>query len=419
MRFKFLNAISVRGKIILILTAILISGCSPKEDIKKEKELKLWYNQPAQSWNDALPLANGRLAAMVKGDVSREIITLNEETLWSGYPEDCNNAEAKVYLPKVREAIFNGEYQKADELCLHMQGCKCSPYAPMANLVFHYQTGDSLFDYYRELDITRAVAHVRYETEKGEFTRELFISHPDQVMLIKLTSKNPGQLTFKVGLSSLLKHNLQIDPDHTLILKGKCPKIANVLRFPEDPVHYDDMDGEGMNFDARLKVDARDGEVSVQDSFLYISNSTEVDLYFSAGTSFNGFDKSPGLEGKNPESISIPYLNSAIQKGYEKIKKDHINDYASFFNRVSFDLNAPSPADIPTDELLKRYKTASPILHLEELLFQYGRYLFISCSREGGVPIHLQGKWSNSVLPPWNDNYTTNINLQKSPPEIG
>lgn len=394
-----------------IVLILLLTSCTINKT-PQNKELKLWYKQPAVSWNEALPIGNGRLAAMIDGGIHKEIITLNEETLWSESPQDCNNPLAKEYLPKVREAIFNEEYEKAEELCLNMQGCKCAPYAPMANLVLHYETGDSVSDYCRSLDIENALSNVSYTTEKGTFTRETFISNPDQVMAIKLTSKEEGQLNFKVGLSSLLMHKVSISNDNTIILKGKCPKIANAVKFPDNPVQYDSWDGEGMEFDARLKIIAKTGDISIQDSFLLVSNSSEVELYFSAGTSFNGFDKSPGLDGKDPESVSIPYLEKAIQKGYNEIKKDHISDYAALFSRMDFDLRAEAPKDIPTNELLKKYKEEDSLPYVEELLFHFGRYLFISSSREGGIPIHLQGKWSNAVLPPWNDNYTTNINLQ-------
>ncbi len=404
-----LNVFKISGLVILINLYSCGSGVE-----KKEPGLKLWYKQPAKVWNEALPLGNGRLAAMIEGGTKKEIITLNEETLWSGFPEDNNNPEAKEYLPLVRQAIFNGEYEKADELSLNMQGAKCAPYAPMANLLLNYETGDSVYTYYRDLDIENALSNVRYKTEKGEFTREALISNPDQVMVIKFKSKEPGQLSFSVGLSSLLKHSVKIADNKTIILSGKCPKIANPLRFPDNPIQYDSLTGEGMNFDARLQLLLKDGDLVVQDSILYVRNSSEVELYFSAGTSFNGFDKSPGLNGKDPGLISNSYLNKAIQKGYDNIRKDHISDYSSLYKRMKFDLNTVIPEGVPTDELLGRYNAGDSITHLEELLFQFGRYLFISSSREGGIPIHLQGKWSNLVLPPWNDNYTTNINLQMS-----
>lgn len=398
---------------IFWLLIIIVCSCTSEEK-KEESNFKLWYKQPAFVWEEALPVGNGRLAAMVSGNIHKEIITLNEETLWSQFPEDNNNPEAKKYLPKIREAIFNGDHLEADKLCLQIQGAKCAPYAPLANLVFDFETGDSIFSYYRDLDLQNAISNVQYTTENGNFSRETFISNPDQVMLMRLNSSQEKQLNFRVSLSSLLRHSVTIENGNTVVLKGKCPKYANPLRFPNNPIQYDKQDGEGMNFDARIKLILSDGNIAVKDSFLVVENSSSADIYFSAGTSFNGFDKSPGFDGIDPETISIPYLDKALKKGYEEIKKDHIKDFSSFFNRVDLHLNEQTDETLPTNELLLKYNQGKNGNELEELLFHFGRYLFISSSREGGIPIHLQGKWSNKVLPPWNDNYTTNINLQMS-----
>jgi alpha-L-fucosidase 2 len=398
-------------KPVVLCILILLSAV-----VNAQQNLVLWYKQPARNWNEALPIGNGRLGAMIFGNAAEELIQLNEETLWSGGPVNTNpNPQAPQYLGEVRKALFNQDFKKAEELTKKIQGLFTESYEPLADLVLKYNLNGEPTDYYRDLNISNATATVRFSVNGVEYKRELFVSQPQQVMVIRLTASQKGALNFDVRTSSPLYSKNTIVSDSEIAMKGKAPAHTDpsYMQTMEQPVVYNDPTGcRGMRFEVRVRAKNADGKIASSDSGLHVSDATEVLLFLSAATSFNGFDKCPDSEGKDEHKLVEQYLSDASPLGYDQLKKNHVDDYQKYFSRVSLVLNGGSKADLPTDERLLRYTKGEPDNSLEVLYFQFGRYLLISSSRPGGIPANLQGIWNHHVRPPWSSNFTTNINTE-------
>ena len=376
----------------------------------------LRYTQPAERWVEALPVGNGRLGAMVFGGIAAEHLQLNESTLWSGGPKDWNNPGAKDVLPKVRAAIFAGDYAEAGKLCLQMQGPYNQAYQPLGDLHLDFPGTTETTAYERALDLDRAVATVRYQAGGATFTREVFSSFPDQVMVVRLTCDRPGRLTFKATLTSLLRSAPLADGAGTLVLRGKAPAHTDpsYVRNTPEPIRYEDgPQAEGMTFDLRVRALTDGGTVACDGQALTVTGADTVTLLISAGTSFNGYTKSPGREGRDPTAAAIAPLTAAQARPYAELLSRHEADHRALFRRVSLDLgHTPGASERPTDERLKRFFQGESDPELASLLFYYGRYLLIASSRPGGQPANLQGIWNDSMRPPWSSNWTININTE-------
>lgn len=393
-----------------------------------ETNLRLWYKTPAQQWTSALPVGNGRLGAMVFGGIHHERLQLNEDTLWSGEPRDWNNPQSLQVLPEVRRLIFAGRLAEANELCKQMQGPFTQSYQPLGDLLldFPFDASTAVTGYYRDLDLDRAVATTRCSVDGVTYTREVFASFPDQVIVVRITGDHPGKIDLTARLTSLHPHATRLDPDRTLILTGTAPAhVEPEYRHDHpNPVIY--RDDAGMRFAARLRVLLTGGTVSSDESSLTIAGADAVVLLLSVGTSFAGFDKSPSREGRDANAQAARYLQSALLHRYDKLLKRHVEDHQSLFRRVTLDLGSSIYAGLPTDERLHlssvdrsmpyddylRAAYASHDAHMQVLLFQYGRYLLIASSRPGTQPANLQGIWNDLIRPPWSANYTLNINAQ-------
>jgi alpha-L-fucosidase 2 len=371
----------------------------------------LWYRQPARVWTEALPIGNGRLGAMVFGGVDVERLALNEDTLWSGAPKDWNNPLARGLLPAVRRLIFDGSFAEADELCKQMQGPFTQSYMPLGNLRLEFEHQGDVTDYRRELDLESAVARVTYRVGDVTFRREMIASAPDQAIVMRLTCDQPGQISFVAALNSQLHH--AIKAGDFLEMTGKCPlHVEPDYRDVETPVIYADKpDGEGMTFAVYVQVIAHGGAMSPGPGRLLVRAADEVTLYLTAATSFNGCDRSAGLDGIDPKRVTLERLRYVTRKEYAQVRRAHIADYRQFFQRVTLELGDPSLDEMPTDERLQTYP-AGVDPRLEALLFHYGRYLLISSSRPGTQAANLQGIWNEQVRPPWSSNYTLNINTE-------
>ncbi|SKC83980.1 glycoside hydrolase family 95 protein [Ohtaekwangia koreensis] len=376
--------------------------------------LTIWYRQPATAWEEALPLGNGKTGAMIFGGVIRERFQLNDNTLWSGYPDPGNNPNGIKYLPLVRRAVNEGDYAAAETYWKKMQGPYSARYLHMANLFLDFSLKDTVVrNYRRSLDLTKAIASVTFTTGGVTYTRESFISHPDKTLVIRLSANKKKSITFKASLQSKLKYTTGAIANDLLVLHGKAPLyVANREAEPLQVV-YDDWQGEGMNFELHLKVKAEGGIVTKQDSSLAVTNADVVTLYITEATSFNGFNKSPGHEGKDPAIEAKANLDAVTKKSFAQLKASHLADYQNLFNRVSLDLGAdPDALKLPTDKRMLRFNEGKPDPQLQTLYYQFGRYLLISSSRPGGIPANLQGIWNDYVKPPWGSNYTTNINTE-------
>lgn len=369
------------------------------------KEYKLWYNAPATVWEEALPIGNGRIGAMVYGNPLQEVYQLNEESIWSGYPQDWNNPKAANALPQVREAVNRGDYAKASELWkANAQGPYTARYLPMANLMLDQLTRGEARNLYRELNISNALSTVTYEADGVKYHRTSFISYPDQVMVIKIAADRPQAVSLHVRLNSLLRYTVQAKGDKTLILNGKAPAYVANRDYDPHQVVYDDK--RGTQFKVQVKLLPDGGHCEANDSALTVRNANEVVMLLSAVTDF-GNKKMTLKKCKRP---------------YQELLQRHTDDHQQLFNRLQLSLgaeNLPKEA-LPTNERLKSFEQDPTDNGLTELYYQYGRYLLIASSRPGGLPANLQGIWNRHVQPPWGSNYTTNINTEMNywPAEI-
>ena len=393
-------------KISIIIGALCLF-CSGAKSAFAQSDHTLWYSQPAQYFEESLVLGNGRMGASVFGGVNSDKIFLNDITLWTGEPVNANmKPEAYKDLPAVREALKNEDYQLADQLNRRLQGKNSESYAPLGTLYLNFKNSISPQKYYRELDIANAVSKVEYEVNGVIFTREYFVSYPDKVMVIKLTSSKKGALSFDLKFESLLKYNVATT-GQKITAKGYTQSGNKGKGAAFDPT-------KGTRFSALAKIKNKGGKLSTTDSTLVVTGATEALVFVAVATSFNGYDRNPATEGLNDAEIAGSQLDNAFQKSFKALKKDHLDDYHKYFNRVSLNLGKTEAPNLPTDERLKRYATGEEDKNLEVLYFQYGRYLLISSSRTPDVPANLQGLWNPYIHPPWSSNYTSNINVEEN-----
>lgn len=374
----------------------------------------LWYNKPAQYFEESLVLGNGKMGASVFGGVNSDQIYLNDATLWAGEPVNANMLpEGYKNLPAIREALKNEDYKLADQLNRKLQGTYSNSYAPLGTLFLNFKNSGTPTKYYRELNISNAISKVSYEINGVKYTREYFISNPDKIMVIRLTSSKKGSLNFDVKFESLLKNKIYA-VGKMLTSKGYAPVQAkpSYVGNVSDAVVFDET--RGTRFSSLMQIQSTDGAVKVTDSTLVLRNGTEAIVFVSVATSFNGFNKNPATEGLNDARIANDQMEEALPKQYFQLKSAHMQDYQKFFNRVSLNLGASTAPNLPTDERLRRYAEGKEDKTLEILYFQYGRYLLISSSRTLGVPANLQGIWNPYLRPPWSSNYTTNINAEEN-----
>ncbi len=385
---------------------------------------KLWYKQPAANWTEALPVGNGRLGAMIFGNVSSELIQLNESSLWSGGPVPASiNPEAAQYLPQIRKILLEEEdYAKADPLVKKLQGLYTESYLPLGDLMINQSFNDTtVTNYYRELDISKAVSTTSFTIDEIRYTRQVFASAPDQVIVIKLSASQPGKLNIQLTTSSKLKYSIEASVANEIFMKGKAPAHVDPSYYNPNktPVIYDDSTGKhcnGMRYEMVLKAVNAGGNIVATADGLTVENASSLVLYLSAATSFNGFDKCPDSDGKDEHAIAKNYLDKAVQKSFATLMQRHIADYKKFYDRVALQISDSSKNNrnvkLPSDARLEAYSNGSYDPGIETLYFNYGRYLLISSSRPGGLPANLQGLWNKEMRAPWSSNYTININTQ-------
>jgi alpha-L-fucosidase 2 len=393
----------------LIFLIALFTACKRSEQSGKF----VWFDKPATYFEEAFPLGNGFIGMMVKGGVPSEDLILNESSLWAGGPVDPNmNPDAWKNLDDVRKALFSEDYQRAEELVRKMQGKFSESFAPLGNLRFRFNHADSLLDYKRILDLSTGVATVDYSSGNQRFHREYFVSNPDRVAVILLRGDTPGSLNFTMSSTSQLKYEIAVE-NTDLIMDGVAPVHAepNYNRNVPDPVIYDTT-GKGMRFRMIARVVKTNGKTSSDSSCVIVDNASEAIIVLSVATSYNGFDRDPGLKGKDEKKTASEYLEKTSPLTYDELQRRHINDFSSLFNRISLSLNNARAPDLPVYQRLINYRDSLPDNELEALYFQFGRYLLISSSRPGGIPANLQGIWNPHLRPPWSSNYTTNINAE-------
>lgn len=400
----------MKSSILKTVVILLLFSFSTKTTAQSNHVL--WYNQPAEFFEESLVLGNGKLGATVFGGANADKIYLNDATLWSGEPVNANmNPEAYKNIPAIREALKNENYKLAEELNKKIQGKNSESFAPLGTLEINNSEKGKAVNYHRELDISNAISKVSYEMAGVKYTREYFVSAPDQIMVIKLTADQKGALNFDINLKSLLKSNVEVR-NNILVMNGVAPIHENE-GYPVQP-KYLQVKERGTRFTTLIQIKKTDGKVTSLNSTLTLKEATEAYIYVSVATSFNGFDKNPATEGLDDVSIALQNLNKAFLKPFDKLKEAHIADYQKFFSRVTLDLGKTTAPDLPTDERLLRYSEGKEDKNLEILYFNFGRYLLISSSRTLGVPANLQGIWNPYLNPPWSSNYTMNINVEEN-----
>ena len=403
------------NKLAFVIINLVVTYSAFTQTRKHDPNLKLWYDKPAGIWEEALPLGNAKTGGMVFGGIVTERFQLNDNTLWSGSPVPGNNPNGPSVLPQVRKQIFEGNYDSAAKLWKKMQGPYSARYLPLADLWLHFELKDTTpTKYYRDLDLNNACATVKYTADGVNYTRESFISFPDKVMSIKIRADKKGALNFSTDLTSKLRYHTNVVANNYLVLKGKAPKYVANRDFEAKQVEYDTTaNGEGMLFEVHVKVVNENGSVKRSNNKIVVKGADAVTIYLTEATSFNGFNKSPVLSGKNPSIEATHNLQAAMTKSHESLKKVHVEDYRKLFDRVELQLGTNIDAiQLPTNKRLMNYGSTQSDNQLQVLYYQFGRYLMIASSRPGSRPTNLQGIWNDHVQPPWGSNYTTNINTE-------
>jgi alpha-L-fucosidase 2 len=375
--------------------------------------LLLWYKKPAILWSEALPIGNGRLGAMVFGGVQAERLQLNEDTLWSGAPRDWNNPDAKSHLAEVRRLVLEQQdYVAADAVCKRMQGPYNESYLTLGNLAVRMEHPPDVDSYRRELDLDTGIARVAYRVDKIDYTREVFASAPDQVIVLRIATVNGSPMTLGIGMECPVHSKMTATGDGMVRLTGKAPAHVepNYVRSP-NPIVYDDAEGKGMRFEVAVQAIAEGGTMRVTPRELRIESARAVTLLVAAATGFRGFDHAPDRTADEIAAACRARLDAAGKKSYAALRDAHIADHQKLFHRVTLSLPKTAAAELPTNERL-RAAAAQPDPDLAALYFQYGRYLLLSSSRPGTQPANLQGVWNELVRPPWSSNWTANINVQ-------
>lgn len=378
--------------------------------IAKHNDLSLWYQQAATEWTDALPIGNGRLAAMVYGGVQMEHLQLNEETLWSGGPHSYDNPEAYKYLPKVRELLQQEKYIEAEAMAEKMMGTPKyqMAYQPLGDLYLSFPEGAEPSNYRRALDLQNALATVTYTIDNARFTRKIFASHPDQAIVMQIECDKPGQINFDLSLTSPHPSESKTKNGNSLLMTGQvAPRKGGEGSGARRLIGP--WEGEGTQFAAQAKVSADGGEVLRMGDKISVKNADVVTIVYVAATSFENA-KSVGAD---PILRVKDYLAATAGKSFEQLYQRHLDDYSALFGRVSIDLgNKVGKDEIATDDRLHLVKEGGTDPLLTEQLFQFGRYLMIAGSRPGTQPLNLQGIWNSEINPPWASKYTININIQ-------
>ena len=385
------------------MTVVSLTCCSQNHD------LKLWYDTPASQWTDALPLGNGRLGAMIFGTPAQERIQINEETIWGGGPHNNVNYAAKDGLEQIRTALWEGRRSDAQALCDEYISSKSAhgmPYQTAGSLMLDFDGITDFTDYYRELDLEKAVALTRFKANGIEYTRESFVSFTDQLVIMRLTASEKGALSFKASYNLPYRDDRILDRTSGLFEGGKAGLMFITCKGDD----HEGVEGKILFTDATL-IQAEGGMVTSADGKIGVTGADAVTIYISVGTNFVNYQD---VSGDNMEKANAPiakYLDNRNSKRYENALASHIKAYQKQFNTVTLDLGTNDQAKLPTDQRVAQFAgTFDP--QMVELYFQFGRYLLICCSQPGGQAANLQGIWNESRQAPWDGKYTTNINVE-------
>jgi alpha-L-fucosidase 2 len=377
---------------VCLATAVFLCPWGGRAPAAETPGLKLWYTRPAGKWVEALPVGNGRLGAMVFGGAEDEHLQFNEDTLWTGRPHEYQHPGAAEYLPTIRKLLAEGKQREAEALALEhfmSEPLRQKAYQPFGDLRLHFAGHDNPAEYRRELDLDAAVAGVRYRVGETTFERQVFASHPDQVLVVRLTADRPGRVSFTA----------KMDSPH--------PQARTRAAGAGQLALLGEVEEGGLKFEARLRVLADGGKVSATDDAVTVEGADSATLLLAAATSFRNYHDI----GADPAERCRAALEAAAGKPFGDLLRAHEEDHRRLFRRVALDLGTTEAASLPTDQRLKAVARADDPA-LEALYFQFGRYLLIASSRPGDQPANLQGLWNDQVKPPWDSKWTTNINAE-------
>jgi alpha-L-fucosidase 2 len=365
----------------------------------------LWYRQPVATWSEAMPLGNGIIGATAFGGIRNERIALNEGTFWSGRPHVYDNPDAIKYFPQIRELVFAGRFREAEKMAdEHFFGIPAAQqaYQPLGDLLLALDGVENAEDYRRALDLETGVATVRYRAGDAVFTREVFVSYPDRVMVVRVSCDKPGRVSLRAGFKGPYVDRAAATPGKLVVdgqwkgpIPGNTPLIAPV-------------DGKGIRFQVAIRAVPEGGRSEAGDAGLHVESADAVTLIVAAATSFVNYHDISG----DPTAACERALAGCAGKDFATLRQRHLDDFRGLMGRVRLTVGDPAANDRPTDERLKAIRQGQPDPNLEALCFQFGRYVLAASSRAGGQPANLQGIWNEAVAPPWGSKYTININTE-------
>lgn len=366
-----------------------------------ESQLSLWYDKPATAWEQALPVGNGRMGAMVFGGVEKERIQFNESTLWTGVPRDYSNPEAAQVLPEIRRLLFEGRQKQAEDLAMKKfmsVPLRQERYQPFGDLWIESAVPTKIERYLRELKLETATARTQYIADGVQVSRTVFASYPDRVIVVCLDCDKPSGLDHTIWMTSPHTGTETLSEGKTLILRGKVGSWKDQDQSERPSC---------LKFEARLEIRAEGGKVEFSDGRATLSGVSQAVLILTAATSYRNYQDT----SVDPAEVCKKALANISDKNYTHIRESAVEDYRRLFTRVSLDVGRTPRASISTDQRVARFKEGNDPA-LAELYFQFGRYLLISSSRPGGQPANLQGLWNDKISPPWDSKWTVNINTE-------
>ena len=387
---------------VVLMAAPFVTARAPSQNSESTKNAsRLWYSRPAEKWTEAMPIGNGRLGAMVFGGIEDERLQFNDDTLWTGKPHDYSHPGAADYLPVVRKLLFEGKQREAEALAMkHMMSVplRQHAYQPFGDLHLHLPNAQKTGGYRRELDLDTAVARVTYTVDGVKFTREVFSSAVDQVIVVRITADRDSRVNFTAKMSSP-------QPDTSTVTVGKTQLALRGQMRPDR--HPSGMKSSCLKYEARLLVSTDGGKVEITNEGVEVNGANSATLLLAAATSFRNFKD----VSADPAVRCDKVIKTAAGKSYDTLRKAHVADHRRLFRRVELDLGTTDAANRPTDERIRTFgKSNDP--QLAALYFQFGRYLLICSSRPGSQPANLQGIWNDKIRPPWESKWTTNINTE-------
>ena len=396
-----------KGLLVVFLCALCVLGASTSvtsvgstsQPSRSGQDLRLWYQQPAANWNEALPIGNGRLGAMVFGGIAAEHLQLNEDTVWAGEKRDRMNPAGPAAVKEVRRLLAEGKAAEAEALAdkaIIATPRRMPPYQPLGDLTIDFDGPSASREYRRELDLSTAIARVRYTVDGTTFTREIFSSAPDQAIVVRLTKSGPAPLSFSASLSRVRDAVSRAAGPDRMLMEGQAIVDPASNRYPDERK-------VGVRFAAMLQVSAQGGQTGVEDNRLVVRGADAATLMLTAATTIRAAD---------PAAAARQALTAAAAKSIAQLRAAHVADYQKLFGRSTLTLSSATPPAGPTDERLRAVAAGQTDSHLIALYYQFGRYLLIASSRPGSMAANLQGIWNESLSPPWESKFTININTE-------